>query len=211
MAKKLKASIVILTAGVLIYLTSLAGVTTAHVGSASAEETSAGATISLEACVVRVGIEAFEESAGGDFIAISSISAEQVLGRVEAGEAEVVSSVKVLVAEGAVAEIATEQNAREKEKDPAKEAGEDSEWETAASLRAEVIEVDAGRVAVEFVFKQIISEHGSSGDNEAEREEEHSEIFEVSSGIGLSIGRPVIAGAKKDEGGAMFLILYADI
>ena len=211
MAKKLKASAVLVAVVLLVYLVSLGNISVADVGSASAEEMSAEATISLEACVVRVDIEALEESAGSGFIPLSSISAEQVLSRVEADEAEVVSSVKVLVAEGAVAEIETEQNAREKEKDRVKEAGEHAECEAAASLRAEIIEVDAGRVTVEFGFKQILSEHGASGVSDAEHEEEHAEVFEVSSRIGLHMGRPTIAGAKKNEDGAMFLILYADI
>jgi hypothetical protein len=236
MVKKIKALLGIVCIAIVVYLVSLASVSVAEVGSAAGEERLAdvtvsmaeelpeslvadsgaeppvGRTISLEACVVRVEIEALENSMGDSgYRALSSISAGQVLTRVEADEAEVVSSVKVLVAEGAVAEIATEQNAREKEKDQAKETGEHAEWETAASLRAEVIEIDARRVAIEFGFRQIISERGASGESDAENEEEHAEVFEVSSGIGLAICRPIIAGAKKSESGTMFLILYAEV
>ncbi|UCF14504.1 MAG: hypothetical protein JSW59_13905 [Phycisphaerales bacterium] len=211
MAKKLKASAVIVAVGVLVYLVSLGNISVAEVGSAGAEETSVDATISLEACVVRVGIEALEQSTGDSvFFALSSISAEQIMSRVEADEAQVVSGVKVLVAGGSVAEIATEQNAREKEKDHASEVGEHAERETAVSLRAEVVGINAGQVAVEFGFKQIVSENGASRTNEAEREEEFAEVFEVSSMIGLPAGRPLIAGAKKSDDEVMFLILYAD-
>jgi len=211
MAQKLKTSLAIVTTCVLIYLTSMAGVTTAQVGSAATEDMPTYATISLEACAVRLDMEAMEQNmAGSGYHALSSISAEQVLSRIEADEGEVISSLKAFVAEGAVAEIATENNAREKVQDQEQEQDGYSEWETAASLRAEIIGIDAGRIGVEFCFKQVFSELGSSEEDEGEREEEHTEIFEVSSSLFLSMGRPVIAGAKENEDGAMFLILYGE-
>lgn len=212
MSKKIKTSVVIIGVGILVYLVSLGNITMADIGSAASEEMSAGATISLEACLVRVDIEALEKGEGNSgFLPLSSISAEQVLSCIKDDKAEVVSNVKVLVAEGSVAEIATENNGHEKEKDKAKETGGNSERKTGSSLRAEVVEVNDDGIAVEFKFRQNVSENSSSGHDDGEVEEEHSDVFELSSRLGLRVGRPVIAGAKKSEDGAQFLILFAEL
>ena len=80
----------------------------------------------------------------------------------------------------------------------------------AVSLRAEAVIGSAGNITVEFDFKQIISGNGSSESEEGEREEQAAEVFEVASRLGLTAGRPSVAGAKRNDGDAMFLILYAD-
>ena len=172
-----------------------------------------GVTISLEACVVRVGIEALEQGAADTgFRALSSVTADMLLGRVGGEDAEVVSGVKLLVGNGTEAEISSEGTAREKEKDQASGSGEHSDRETSVSLRAEAVVSAARKITVAFDFKQVFSENASSaGSGEGEREEEFVQAFEVSSMVGLQAGRPRVVGAKRNEGEAMFLILYADI
>lgn len=212
MAKELRALSVIVSVGMLIYLASLGNVSLAEVGSAAGEGHFDDTTISIEACVVRIAIEALEEGTGdSDFLALSSISADKILSRVGADDAEVVSGVKILVGNGAAAEMSAEDNAREKQKNPERETGEHSDRKTSVSFKAQAMIRAAGRIAVEFSFKQLISESGSSGSSEGEREEEAIRVFEVSSKLGLQVGRPHVAGARRNGDEAMFLILYADI
>ncbi|MHC4170690.1 MAG: hypothetical protein ACYSWQ_27450 [Planctomycetota bacterium] len=124
MANKIKALLGVVLVGMLVYLVSAASVSVAEVGSAACEERLADVTVSLEACVVRVDVEALEESAGGGFLALSSVSAESLLSRIGGEEAEAVSGVKLLVGNGTEGEISTEDNAREKAKDVQEEVGE---------------------------------------------------------------------------------------
>ena len=98
-----------------------------------------------------------------------------------------------------------------KAKDVQEEAGEHAGRDTAVSLRAEALVTSAGKIVVEFNFKQIISEDTSSGSVEGVHEEEVGQVFEVSSTVGLEAGRPRVVGARKIEDQAMFLILLADI
>ena len=211
MEKKMKVLLGVILAAAVVYLVSLASVSVAEVGSAATQERLADVTVSLEACVVRVGIEALEESAGGGFLALSSVSAESLLSRIGGEEVEAVSGVKLLVGNGTEGEISTEDSAREKAKDVQEEAGEHAGRNTAVSLRAEALVTSAGKIVVEFNFKQIISEDTSSGSVEGVHEEEVGQVFEVSSTVGLEAGRPRVVGARKIEDQAMFLILHADI
>jgi hypothetical protein len=235
MTKRIKALLGVVLLGVLVYLVSAASVSMAEVGSAAAEERVPDVTVladeeltedfvlddaeerladvmvSLEACVVRVDVEALEESAGGGFLALSSVSAESLLSRIGGEEAEAVSGVKLLVGNGTEGEISTEDNAREKARDVQEEVGEHASRDTAVSLRAEALVAGAGKIVVEFSFKQVISEDTSSGSVEGEHEEEVGQVFEVSSTVGLQAGRPRVVGARKSEDQAMFLILHADI
>jgi len=204
--------LVIVPVGILIYLVSSASISMAEVGSAAAEERFTDVTVSLEACVVRVAIEALDASAdGGGFRALSSVSADKLLSRIGDQGAEVVSGVKLLVGNGAEAEISTEDGESEKEKDQEGGAGERANRATSVSLRAEALVSTAGQITVEFSFKQVVSEEASSESEEGEREESGTQVLEVSSRVGLEAGRPRVVGARKIDGQAMFLILYADI
>ena len=212
MTRKLRALMVTVSVGILVYLVSLASVSVAEVGSAAGEERLADVTVSLEACVVRVEIEAVGDSAdNADYRALSLAKAERLLSRVGDEGTEVVSGVKLLVGNGSEAEISTEDKASEKEKDQESGTGEHADRETSVSLQAEAIVSTAGEITVEFDFRQVFSENGLSGSGEGEREEEFVQIFEVSSRVGLQVRRPRIVGAKRNEDEAMFLILYADI
>lgn len=213
MARRPKTLLAIISAGLILYLVSLGNVSAvAEVGSAKAEEHPEGATISLEACVVRVGVETLGQGVGSaDFPALSSIQAETILGRVTAGDAEVVSGVTLLVASGGIGEITAEDDSAEMEKDAEQEAGEHVKMHSSVAFHAEAQVRPAGQIAVKFSFKQVLVDNSSSGSDEGEREEEAAQVFEVSSMVGLHAGRPSVAGARRTGDEAMFLILHADI
>jgi len=212
MAKELKALTAIVSVGMLVYITSLGGVSRAEIGSAKGQEESEGATISLEASVVRVAAEALEEKAGGsDFLALGSIPAETVLNRVGTEGVEAVGGVRLLVANGAVGEISAEDEATEVEKNAERQAGGTEKRSSSVLLKAEAQVRGAGKIAVKFSFRQVVSEKASSGSGEGEREQEIVHVFEASSQVGLEAGRPLVVGARRSGDVVMFLILRADI
>jgi len=101
MTRKLRALMVTVSVGILVYLVSLASVSVAEVGSAAAEERLADVTVSLEACVVRVEIEAVGDGAdNADYRALSLAKAERLLSRVGDEGTEVVSGLRLLVGNG---------------------------------------------------------------------------------------------------------------
>jgi len=194
----------------LVYLASLAGISVAEVGSAT-RGPSPG-TVSLEACVVGADPEALgQDVGGGGFQTLSSISAERLLRRIGSEGVEVISEVRILVADGAKAEISTENTTHEKDKDLTKQSGGHFAREASVSLSAEAFIGEAERVAVEFKFKQVVVENALTGSDEREREEENVQPFEVSSRVELDAGQPLIVGARRIDGRAMFLILCAKI
>lgn len=212
MAKKIKVLLSVALVAAAVCLVSMASVSVGEVGSAIADDLSDGVTISLEACVVRVGIEALERSArGSGFRALSSVSADSVLDRIGGEDAEVVSGIRLLVGYGTEAEISADDSSSEKGKHPENEVGEHAVRETSVSLRAGAQVTAAGEILVEFDFKQVLSELALSGSSEGEQEEEAAQVFEVSSTVALKTGRPRVVGARRKEGEAMFLILRADI
>lgn len=212
MAKQFKTLVFIISVGLLVYFASLGSVSVAGVGSAQSEERLEGQTISLEACLVRVAVEALKESVvGGDFPALSSVPAEALLGRVRAGDGEVVSGIRLTVAGGAVGEMTAEAGGRTTEKDAELRTGGHGKRQSSVSFRAEAGLRTAGRIAVEFTFKQVLSEGSSSGSAKGDREEEATQVFEVSSALGLEAGRPSVATARINGDEAVFLILQADI
>ena len=206
MARKLKAMLVVVAVGMVIYFATLAQTSVAD------EEQFGGITVSVEASVVRVAIEALDEIAGGsEILNLGSISADEVLRYVGEEGAEVVSAVKLAVGNDSVGEITTEENAREKEKNQEDATGEHVDREISISFQAEASVETPSKIAVKFTFKQIVAENASSASSDAEQEEEIVDTFEVSSRLALQAGRPYIAGAKKNEDVATFLILRADI
>ncbi|MHC4119450.1 MAG: hypothetical protein ACYSWO_18295 [Planctomycetota bacterium] len=212
MAKKINVLLSVPLVAAAACLISLAGASVAEVGSAIADDRSDGVTISLEACVVRVGAEALEQGArGAGFQALSSLSADTLLDGIGSKDVEVVSGVALLVGNGTEAEISAEDSSSEKGKHVENEVGEHAVRETSVSLRAEARVTTAGEILVEFSFKQIFSENASSESDGGMREEEAAQVFEVSSSVVLQTGRPQIVGARRHEGEAMFLILHADI
>jgi hypothetical protein len=212
MAKKIKVLLSVALVAAAACLISLSGASVAEVGSATAEDRSGGVTISLEACVVRAGAQAFEQGGrGAGFQALSSLSADALLHGIGGEDPEVVSGVALLVGNGTEAEISAEDSSSEKSKHPENGVGEHAVGETSVSLHAEAQVAAAGEILVNFSFKQIFSENASSESDEGTREEEAAQIFEVSSSVVLQTGRPQVVGARRHEGEAMFLILHADI
>lgn len=212
MARQFKTLVFIISVGLLVYFASLGSVSLAEVGSAQSAERLEGQTISLDACLVRVAVEALKESVvGGDFPALSSMPAEALLSRVRAGDGEVLTGIKLLVAGGGVGEMTAENDGREVEKDAGLETGGHAKRRSSASFRAEARVRPAGKIAVEFSFKQVLSESSSSGSGKGDREEESTQVFEVSSVLGLEAGRPSVAAARRNGDEAVFLILHADI
>ena len=79
------------------------------------------------------------------------------------------------------------------------------------AFQAEALIRTAERIAVKFSFKQMATEKASAPLGEGEHEEGSIETFEVSSSLVLQTGQPRVAGVKKNEDAATFLILRADI
>jgi hypothetical protein len=212
MARHSKALLAVAAVGMVMYLVSTVGRSTAQDIGAAAEERFAGATISLEAVVVTVGVEALEEVTGSsDVLDLASVPAGKVLALADERRAEVALTLKLVVGNASVGEITTEQNDRAKEKDQKNETGEYEDREVSAAFQVETHIVTASKIALEFSFKQIVAEKASSGSDEGELEEEVIETFEVSSRLALRAGRPRVAGAEINEDAAKFLILRADI
>ena len=80
MARKLKGLIAIVSVGILIYIMSSANTSVAEDAEIDAQERFAGATISVEASVVAVELEALEEIIGeSDIKSLHSIPLEKVM------------------------------------------------------------------------------------------------------------------------------------
>jgi hypothetical protein len=211
MTKESKTLFVVATVVALVYFTAFAGTSVTEHAEIDVDEQLGDATISVEACVVRVEIEALEEfAAGSDFLNLGSIPAQKILERVGHEGAEVVSMVKLALGNESVAEMTTEENSREKGKDHVDGTGEHAEREISVSFQAEAFVMAGRKIAVKLSFKQIVVEKASSGSGGGEQEEEVVDSFEVSSRLALQTGQPCVAGAKKNEDAATFLILRAD-
>ncbi len=212
MARKLKGLIAIMSVGMLIYIMSSANTSVAEDAEIDAQVQFAGATISVEASVVIVELEALEEITGeSDTQTLNSISLDEILQCIREDEGgEVVSVVKLAVGSGIVAEMNTEENEEEKGKNPEEETGERENRETHVSFRVTPEIIDMDKIAVSFDFKQIVSESTLFSESDAEEQQDRVTKFEVSSELVLRPGQPRIVGAtKKDE--ATFLIMSVDI
>lgn len=210
MARELKTLFVVAAVGTLVYFMAFAGTSVAE--HAEHGEQFGGVTISVEACVVRVAIEALEDIAGGsDILNLGSIPAAKVLKRVGSEDAEMISTVKLALANDSVGEITVEENSQDKVKGNEGEPGEYAERETSVSFQAEAFVRTAEKIAVKFSFKQRVTEKASAPLGDGEHEEGGVETFEVSSSLALEMGQPRVAGAKKNGDVATFLILKADI
>ena len=211
MTRELKTLVVVAAVATLFYITAFAGTSVTEHAEVGVDEQLGDATISVEACVVRVEIEALEESAAGsDLLNLGSIPAQKILERVDHEGAEVLSMVKLALGNECVAEMTTEKNSREKGKDHTDGTGEHAEREISVSFQAEAFVIAAEKIAVKLSFKQIVVEKASSGSGGGEQEEEVVDSFEVSSRLAFQTGKPCVAGAKKNEEAATFLILRAD-
>ncbi|MBL7186688.1 MAG: hypothetical protein ISS70_10220 [Phycisphaerae bacterium] len=212
MTRELKTLFVVAAVAALVYFMAFAGTSVAEHAEIDVGEQFGGVTISVEACVVRVAIEALEQiGVGSDILSLGSIPAGKVLESVGREDAEVVSSVKLALGNDSLGEITVEENSQEKDKDHADGTGERAERETSVSFQAEASVRTAGKIAVKFSFKQIVSENVSSASGDGEQEEKTVDTFEVSSRLALQAGQPRVAGAQKNEDAATFLILRADI
>ena len=212
MTRELKTLFVIAAVAALVYFTAFAGTSVAEHAEIAVVEQFGGVTISVEACVVRVAVGALEEiGAGSDILSLASIPAGKVLELVGSEDAEVVSMVKLALGNDSVGEITVEENSQEKGKDHEGGTGEHAEGETSVSFQAEALVRTAGKIAVKFSFKQIVVGKAFSASGDGEQEEEVVDTFEVSSRLALQAGQPRVAGAKKNEDAATFLILRADI
>ncbi|MHC4628862.1 MAG: hypothetical protein ACYTDV_17930 [Planctomycetota bacterium] len=161
--------------------------------------------------MVRVETEALEEFTGGSgLLNLGSIPAQRVLKCVDHDGAEVVSMVKLALGNECVAEMTMEKNSREEGKDHTDGTGEHAEREISVSFQVEAFVITAEKIAVKLGFKQIVVEKASSGSGGGEQEEEVVDSFEVSSRLAFQAGQPCVAGAKKNEEAATFLILRVD-
>lgn len=212
MAGKLKALVVIVSVGMLIYLVSSANISVAEDTEIASQEQFANVTVLIEASVVRVELEALEEIAGeSDNQTLNSIPLGKILQCIREEEGgEVVSVVKLAVGNGSVAEITTEQNEQEKGKNPENGTGERADRETNVSFRVEALVNDINKIEVKFDFKQVVLENTLSAVSDAEEEQGMVTKFEVSSELVLRTGQSRIVGATKKDV-ATFLILSVDI
>lgn len=216
MARELKALVVVAAVGMLVYFMAFAGTSVAehgeHAEHVGHDEQFGGVTIFVEACVVRVEVEALEEiAAGSDILNLGSISAAKVLGCVESEDAEVISTIKLALGNDSDGEITTKETSTVKGKDNVGRADEHAQRDIAISFQAEAIVRTVEKIAVKFSFKQAVAEKASSTSGDQEQEEEVVDTFEVSSTLALETGRPRVVGAKKNDDAATFLILRADI
>ena len=212
MANKLKGLIGIVSVVVLIYFVSSGNTLVAEDGEIDAQERFAGATISVEASVVVVGLEALEEITGeSDIKSLNSIPVEKIMQCVREDEGgEMVSISKLAVGNECAGEMNTEESELAKRKVYEDKASEHENREINISFRATPRIINVGKIAVSFDFKQLISENTLASEREAEEQEERLIQFEVSSEVVLRPGQPRIVGAtRKDE--AIFLIMGVDI
>jgi hypothetical protein len=212
MARKLKALIIAVSVIMLVYFVPSANTLVAEHAENEAREQFAGATISVEASLVIVAPEALEEIADDldtqNLIAIPLDKIMQIVREDEGGE--VISIVKLAVANESAAEMNTEENAEVKRKISDGESGEHEERESHVSFRVIPKIIDMNRIAVSFDFKQFASVSALSSESEAEEQGGMVTKFELSSELVLRPGQPRIVGAtKKDK--AIFLIMGVDI
>lgn len=212
MARKFKAPVAIMLAGMLVYLLSSADFSAAEDTDAGPEEQYADVTISVEALLVSVEADALAETAGAQAVQrLNSVSPEKIMRCVRERDGEVLSSLRLAVGNDSVAEIGTEEIRHEKEKSPEYGTGEHVEVESIVSFRVEAVVRDMDTIMASFDFSRIFVERALSSASEAEEEEDLERKFEVSSGLVLRTGQATVAGAAKDEDQATFLILCADI
>ena len=211
MAGKLKGVIGIVSVVMLIYFVSWGNTLVAEDGEIDAQGRFAGATISVEASVVAVELEALEEIIGEpDIKSLNSIPLEKIMQCVREDEGEVVSVVKLAVANESAAEINTEESEVAKRKVYEDESGEHENREIHISFRVVPKIIDMKRIAVSFDFKQIATENTLVSAREVEEQEDRLIQFEVSSEVVLRPGQPRIVGATQ-KGEAIFLIMGVDI
>ncbi|MBW7992496.1 MAG: hypothetical protein FVQ84_21115 [Planctomycetes bacterium] len=212
MLNKLKGLIGIVSVVMLIYFVCSGNTLVAEDGENDAQERFAGATISVEASVVIVGLEALEEIAGElDGQNLNSIPLEKIMRSIREDEGgEMVSIVKLAVGNESDAEINTEERVDTKRKHPEEGAGVHENRQINISFRVTPKIIDMNRIAVSFDFKQIVSENTLASEREAEEQEDRVIQFEVSSELVLRPGQPRIVGATQ-KGEAIFLIMGVDI
>jgi len=211
MARKLKALIIAVSVIMLIYFVPSANTSVAEDAEIDAQERFAGATISVEASVVAVGLEALEEITGEpDAQNLNSIPLDKIMRSIREDEGgEMVSIVKLAVANESTAEMNTEESEVVKIKHSENEVSEHQNTETHISFRVTPRIINVDKIAVSFDFKQIGSESIFS-EREAEEQQDRVTQFEVSSEVVLRPGQPRIVGAtKKDK--TIFLIMGVDI
>ena len=213
MARKLKALILAVSVVMLVYFVPSANTSVAEDAEIDARERFAGATISVEASLVTVELDVMEEITGPlNIETLNSISLDKIIMQCihEDEGGEVISIVRLAVANESAAEMNTEENVEEKRKISDEESGEHEERESLVSLRVKPKIIDINRIAVDFDFKQIASERAVSSESETEQQEGIVTKFEVSSEVVLRPGQPRIVGVtQKDR--AIFLIMAVDI
>ena len=211
MAGKLKALILAVSVVMLIYFVPSANTSVAEDAEIDAREHFAGATISVEASLVAVELEVWEEIIGEpDIESLNSMPLEKIMQCVHEVEGEVVSIVRLAVANESSAEMNTEESVEEKRKISDEESGEHEERESLVSFQVKPKIIDTNRIVVDFDFKQISSESAVSSVSETEEQEGRVTKFEVSSELVLRPGQPRIVGAtQKDR--AILLIMAVDI
>ncbi|MHC4557028.1 MAG: hypothetical protein ACYTFW_06100 [Planctomycetota bacterium] len=213
MAGKLKATIVFASVAVLIYLVSSVGISAAEDTETAAQGQFADVTISVEASVVRVGLEALEKISGEPVgRTLSSIPIDRIMQCIREEEGgEVVSIVKLAVGNESVAKMTIEESRKEKMKNSGEQAGEYADIKTVTMFVAEAFVKGEEKIVVKLDFKHIVTESTSAASNDAEEMRDIIRTFEVSSALVLQAGQPRVVGATKNEGEAAFLIVYADI
>jgi len=212
MARKLEALIIAVSVVMLIYFVPSASTSVAEDAEIDAQEPFAGATISVEASLVTVELDVLEEITGPlNFKTLNSISLDKIMQCIREDEGgEVISIVKLAVANESAAEMNTEENAEEKRKISDEDFSEHKERQINVSFRVTPKIIDMNRIAVSFDFKQIASENTLVSQSEVEEQEDRVIQFEVSSEVVLRPGQPRIVGAtQKDQ--AIFLIMGVDI
>ena len=212
MAGKLIALILAVSVVMLIYFVPSANTSVAEDAEIDARERFAGATISVEASLVTVELDVMEEITGPlNIETLNSISLDKIMLCIREDEGgEVISIVRLAVANESAAEMNTEENVEEKRKISDEERGEHEERESLVSFRVMPKIIDINRIAVDFDFKHIVSEGALSSESETEEQEGRVTKFEVSSELVLRPGQPRIVGAtQKDR--AIFLIMGVDI
>jgi len=211
--KKLKNLIVIVSLGVLIYLVFSANTLVAEDSENEAQEQFAGAMISVEALVVTVEPEALEEITGElDIKTLNSIPLEKVMQSIfEEEGVEIVSSVKLSMRNGSMAEMNTKDNEEENRKiSEEEEMAEQENRERHVSFRATSHIINMNKIEISFDFKQIVSESTLRSISETDEQGKMSKTFEVSSEVVLRPGQLRIVGATKKDV-AIFLIMGVDI
>ena len=212
MARKLKALIIAVSVVMLIYFVPSANTLVAEHSENEAHEQFAGATISVEASLVTVELDVLEEITGQlNIKTLNSISLDKIMQIIREDEGgEVISIVKLAVANESTAEMNTEESELAKRKHSEDGTSENQNTETHISFQVTPRIINTDKIAVSFDFKQIASESALSSTSEEEEQQDRVIQFEVSSELVLRPGRPRIVGAtKKDQ--AIFLIMGVDI